>query len=433
MTLDWSLEELYSSFKCEDFSKDMEKVDGFILKLNHLTENLHVSETKENIENYIKLNSEMTKIVTRLYDYCSLVFSVDTKNTLAAKYMDVLEKKLSDTTKAKTIFIDYIGNIDDLDSLIKDSEYLKEFEFYLKELKEKNKYLLSKEEEVIIAKMKNTGSSTWEKLHSTLTSSLMVEINQGDEKKVVPLSVARDLAYDKDSSVRKAAYEGELKAYEKIEDTVAMAINAIKGEVLTVGKLRGHKSPLEETLIESRMEKETLDAMLAAINSSKKMFEKYFKRKAEILEHKNGLPFYDIFSPIGESNLKFSYEDAKKFIIENFNTFSDRLGNYARKAFEKNWIDVLPKEGKVGGAFCANLHCIGESRILTNFGENFSGVITLAHELGHGYHGECLKDEEILNSEYPMPIAETASTFCETIVKKAAIKQAVKKDALFIL
>lgn len=57
----------------------------------------------------------------------------------------------------------------------------------------------------------------------------------------------------------------------------------------------------------------------------------------------------------------------------------------------------------------------------------------MAHELGHGFHGECLKNESILNSNYPMPIAETASTFCETIIKKAAIKDATEKEALSIL
>ena len=93
----------------------------------------------------------------------------------------------------------------------------------------------------------------------------------------------------------------------------------------------------------------------------------------------------------------------------------------------------MPREGKVGGAFCANLHFIKESRVLLNYGESFSDVVTMAHELGHGFHGECLNNEYTLNSEYPMPIAETASTFCETIIKKAAIKEANKEEALAIL
>ena len=92
----------------------------------------------------------------------------------------------------------------------------------------------------------------------------------------------------------------------------------------------------------------------------------------------------------------------------------------------------MPKEGKVGSILC-RIHYLGESRILLNYGNSFSDVVTMAHELGHGFHGECLKGESVLNTEYPMPIAETASTFCETIVKKAAIKEADKITALAIL
>ena len=134
-----------------------------------------------------------------------------------------------------------------------------------------------------------------------------------------------------------------------------------------------------------------------------------------------------------EADMKFSYEEGTKFVEKNFRTFSDHLGDFANKAINKNWIDVKPREGKVGGAFCENLHFIGESRILLNYGDNFGDVVTLAHELGHGFHGECLNNETTLNSDYPMPIAETASTFCETIIKKAAIKDATKDEALTIL
>ena len=100
---------------------------------------------------------------------------------------------------------------------------------------------------------------------------------------------------------------------------------------------------------------------------------------------------------------------------------------------EGAWIDVYPKQGKVGGAFCSNLHIIKQSRFLLNYGDQFSDVITMADELGHGFHGYCLNEESILNSGYPMPLAETASTFCETIVKKAAIKGGDEEQAFAVL
>lgn len=162
-------------------------------------------------------------------------------------------------------------------------------------------------------------------------------------------------------------------------------------------------------------------------------FRKYYRKKAELLGHSNGLPFYDIFAPMGEVNITFTYKEARDYVVKNFRSFSDELADFADNAFEKNWIDAEPREGKRGGAFCYNLRSIQESRVMANFNRSFSNMTTLAHELGHGYHGCCLKNEPILNCSYPMPLAETASTFCETIVVNAALNEASKKEAFGIL
>ena len=197
--------------------------------------------------------------------------------------------------------------------------------------------------------------------------------------------------------------------------------------------MKGYKSPLEKTVLDSRMDLETLYAMIAAMRESLPDFHRYFRRKAELMGYKNGLPFYDMFAPMGDVNMQFSYKEARDYIVASFRTFSDRLADYAARAFDNRWIDAEPREGKRGGAFCENLHSIGESRILANFDGSFSNMTTLAHELGHGYHGACLVKEEYLNSDYPMPIAETASIFCETIVKEAALKTANKEEAFSML
>ncbi len=298
---------------------------------------------------------------------------------------------------------------------------------------ERTKYLLSEEEEITIAKMQETGSQAWNNLQNVLTSTLMIEVEIGGKIQKLPLPAVRNLAYHKDSKVRKAGYEAELEAYDRIEESSAAALNGIKGEVLTTTKMRGYQSPLEETVLKSRIDRETLDAMIEAMKESLPKFREYYRRKGELLGHKNGLPIYDIFAPIGESSMEFSYEEAKDYIVKNFRSFNPELADFTAHAFENRWIDAEPREGKRGGAFCANLHPIGESRILANFDGSFSNMTTLAHELGHAYHGYCLRNEKLLNSSYTMPIAETASIFCETIVVSAALKDADKKEAFGIL
>ena len=435
MNLNWSLKELYTSFNSEEFLEDMECLTEVIDEINKWTE-IIIKDTdcaKVKLEGYVERFSVLADLITKIGSFIELSISVNTKDDEALKYSDILEKKLTKIVEAETKLNKWISSIENIDEVIKDSILLKDHEFILKEVVEKSKYLLTDREEAIIANMQNTGSNAWGKLKDNLISTHKVEINEDGKIKEYPLTVVLNMAYDKDEKVRKRAYEAEIASYTKIEEGVAAALNGIKGEVLTICEFRGYKSPLEQTLINSRMDEESLNVMLEAMKESMPKFREYLKRKAEILGHKNGLPFYDMYAPIVESEMEFDYEKGKKFVVDKFRTFSDNLANFAQKAMNNNWIDVMPKEGKVGGAFCAGIHYLGESRILLNYGNSFSDVVTMAHELGHGFHGECLKDESVLNTEYPMPIAETASTFCETIVKKAAIKEADKITALAIL
>ncbi|WP_313558913.1 M3 family oligoendopeptidase [Ruminiclostridium cellobioparum] len=431
----WSLKDLYSSFDGEDFKKDMSALDGILKEYINWVDNTVESsrDIRAALEQFIGIKTRLSELASRLYNFSELSYTVDTKNEKATKNMEILEVKLSSVAEANAKINKWIGSAADIDTAIQASDILKEHEFYLKEIIEKSSHLLDGKQEAIIARMKNTGSSAWLKLKDLLTSTLKVDIELDGEKKQLPLSIIRNMAYESSRELRKKAYEAELASYEKIDDSLSACLNGIKGEVITVAELRGFGSPLEETLFNSRMEAQTLEAMLTAMRESLPAFRKYLRTKGQLLGSKNGLPFFDLFAPMGDLNKKYTYEEAVKIVDENYRTFSSSLADFAKKAIESNWIDVYPREGKIGGAFCQDLHVIGQSRVMLNFGGTFSDIITMVHELGHAYHDECIKNESMLNSDYPMPLAETASTFCETIVKKAAIKAASKEEAFAIL
>ncbi|MBQ1786188.1 MAG: M3 family oligoendopeptidase, partial [Turicibacter sp.] len=413
----------------------IEKVDEIIKRYDNYAQCL--SQTDESdikkLENYLEFQIEMSNLFQRLFSFCSLTLSTNTSDETALKYSDILNEKTSHLASSEAIVNHYIGSLKNIDSLLSQSKQLAEHAFLFHEIQQFSKYLLSDKEEAVIAKLQNTGSVAWSKLKDMLTSKLMVEVPLHGETKSMSLTMARNLAHDKDATVRKAAYEAELKAYEKIDDSLAACLSNIKGEVLSVCKMRGYDSPLEETLLKSRLTQKTLDAMLTAIIETLPKFREFLKVKAQYLGHKNGLPFYDLFAPLGTHNQAFDYEQGTQYVLKLFKTFSDDLSDYAKNAMEGDWIDVYPKQGKVGGAFCSNLHVIKQSRVLLNYGDQFIDVVTMAHELGHGYHGYCLEEESILNTSYPMPLAETASTFCETIVKKAAIKEGNEEQAFAVL
>jgi len=431
----WSLNDLYTSFESEEFKRDMDKCSEYIPELIFWVKKEFEStkEAKKKIENYIKKQQEFGDIYIRLISYAALTSSVDAKNEVALKVADQLQSKASNLTEATVIFEKWISNIDNIDEIIQSSTILKEHQFYLENIMLNNKYLLSEVEEILISKMSQTGAKAWAKLQELLSSTLLVDITINGEDKQLPLPVVRNMAYSADASTRKEAYEAELKSYVKIEESSGAALNGIKGEAITISKKRGFTSPLEQAVITSRMDMDTLDAMLTAMKESLPFFHKYYRKKGELLGHSNGLPFYDIFAPITSVDMEFTYQEAQKYIVDNFNTFSNKLGAFAKNAFDKKWIDAEPRDGKRGGAFCYNLHPIKESRILANFNGSFSNMTTLAHELGHGYHGYCLKDSSLLNSRYPMPLAETASIFAETIIINAALKSATDEEAFAIL
>ncbi|PHV70072.1 oligoendopeptidase F [Sporanaerobium hydrogeniformans] len=435
MELNWSLKELYTSFEEEAFKADMKKLDELIAQNKKWVEEHTVNHEneKQKLEEYITLTKELLMVHEKLSNFASLTVSIESQNETANKIDAVLEEKISHLASSDAKMSKWISEIKELEGQIAESDLLKEHAFYLHEAVKAHKHMLSEKEEAILARMQNTGSSAWVTYKNLLIATHKVELELKGEKKELPLTEVLNLAYEDDKETRKKAYEAELASYKKIEEGVAAALNAIKGEVLTITQLRKYTSPLEMTLEESRMDRETLDAMLEAIKEKLPSFRKYLRAKAKKLGYEGGLPFYELYAPVVDKEMKFPYEKGTAFVEKNFYTFSKNLGDFAKYAIEHQWIDVMPKAGKVGGAFCAAVHSIGESRVMLNYGNNLSDVVTMAHELGHGFHDHCLKNESILNINLPMSLAETASNFCETIIKKAALEEADKEERLAIL
>ena len=427
----WNLEKLYLGFDDPKFKEDFARLEKLILEINsQIIDFQNYDDKQKKLMRYLNNEIAFSNLIRKLFSFASLTESVESTNQNAVKMSSVLRRKIAELTKASTVFNKWVASYPDLEKDIENDMFLKEHEFHLLEIKDNAKHILSDDQELMIARLRQTGSSAWGTLQSLLTSTLEVEF----EDRIITLSEVRNLADDADPVTRKKAYEAELKAYKKIDKSVAAALNSIKGEVNTVSQARGFSSPLEQALYNSRMSKKTLDAMQDAVKDYYEVFRSYLKRKASLLGHKNGLPFYDLYAPMGKVNKRFTIEEANEYVLKNFKTFSEPLYEMARKAFSENWVDYTPRQGKRGGAFCANIHPIKESRVMTNFTGAFGDMITLSHELGHAYHGEVIFRESILNSSYTMPVAETASTFCETIVNKAALKDAeTKEEKIFLL
>ena len=362
-------------------------------------------------------HTEISALAENLFIFAQLQQAVNTSDIASNAAAGRFARKLSVMAAPRTALVRYIASLDNLSAYIEQDELLKEHEFFLNNIKEQASYTLSAEVEKAISLYEITGSGAWGDLQSYLTSTVPVEY----EGATVSLTEIRNKAHDPDPAVRKAAYETELKAYERIKDAVAFALNSIKLEVIHHCQLRGYESPLDETLKNAHMKRETLDALLGAIDEYLPKFHEYMKAKARLLGHKNGLPFYDMFAPLEGNSRTFTPEEAGDYLISLFKGFDEEEAEMMRRAFDEAWIDFYPHEGKLGGAFCAPVHSLKESRVLVNFNGSLTDIVTLAHELGHAFHDHCLADNSILNMDVSMPVAETASTFNEVVAMNAAI------------
>ena len=416
----WNLQPLYSGFADPAFDADLAALKKKVADMAQLSEILETLEPSEGLRRGIALHEAVQELGMKLAEYAQLRQSANTRDGEAGSKLGQVMAVYSGFAAPAAAFESWAAKLPNLMKLVAQDEQLREYTFLFANMLESSRHLLEGRGEEIMAKLRLSGGDAWSDMQSYLTSTVPV-IYRGE---TTNLSSIRNLAYDPDPQVRKDAYEAELACYDRIKDAVAFALNSIKLETISDCQLRGYESPLLRTLKQSHMEKATLDAMFAAIDEYAPKFWQYLKAKGKALGHENGLPWYDLFAPIGKSSTKFTAESAKAYLVEQFSGFDQELADMVARAFDEAWIDFYPRDGKVGGAFCAGVESLSESRILTNFDGLFGDVVTLAHELGHAFHNQCIFGHRPLNRDYSMPVAETASTFNECVVMASAINKA---------
>ena len=420
----WNLSTIYTGFDDPAFEADLKSGEDKIAAYAAFASGLAAMEPLEGLKKGISLEEEISALGGKLGLYCSLRQSANTRDAEAVSQLGRLMGIYSAVAAPEAAFHEWAAKLPNLMELVESDEVLRQYRFLFSKMQESSRYLLGSRGEEIMARMQLSGGNAWSDLQSYLTSTVPVTYRDT----TINLSSVRNLAYDADPQVRKDAYDAEIACYDRIKDSVAFALNSIKLETISDCKLRGYESPLMRTLKHSDMRKETLDAMLEAMDEYLPKFWQYLKTKAKALGHENGLPWYDLFAPMGKTATKFTAESTRNYLVEQFSGFDKELADMVARAFDEEWIDFYPRDGKTGGAFCAEVHCLEESRILTNFDGMFTDVVTLAHELGHAFHNQCIFPHRVLNRDYSMPVAETASTFNECVVMASAIGKAAGKE-----
>ena len=393
--------------------------------------------TAETFDEILQRFNALLERARTIFAYVVAHVAADSRDEAAQAKLSEFRRHQVTLSKLESRLVDWLGAAD-AEALIQRSTAAADHAFVVRRAREAARHLMSRPEEELAAELDPSAATAWGRLHHDVTSQLAVELELDGETRRLPMSEVRNLAYDADRAVREAAYTAEVDAWKAHAVPLAAALNSIKGQVNTLAARRGWVSPLDEALFLNHIDRETLDAMVDAVHASLPQLRRYFAAKAKAL----GVPtlaWYDIFAPLPaaeggdvDGRRTWDYGTARDFIVEQFASYSEAMSAFAERAFRDDWIDAEPRDGKSDGAFCLLIRA-DESRILCNYKAAYAGVSVLAHELGHGYHNVATSGLTPLQRRMPMTLAETASIFCEQIVRAAALRGASPPERLEIL
>ena len=411
----WDLESIYPSVTSPLFEDD---INAIYQKAEELKSKS--ADKNSSILSILSLYDEMADIVENVGSYVYTSFSVNTTDRDVLAAMGKAEKAQTVASDASTVMVHYLSQRTDEFS----SPELEPYALFLKEVKTEAEHMMSLEEEALANEMLQVSASAWSRLQESVTAS----IHDGDKT----LTQLRGLAMDSDRSVRKDAYEREVKILADNKTAIAAALNGVKGTALLLEKRRGWKDPLDRSCNTARISRKALSALIEALEESLPIFRDYLKTKAKLLGLER-LEWYDMFAPVGDASMSFTFEEAKALIIDAYSSFSPEVGEFIKNALDSHWVDPEAHEGKIGGAYDIFFPKKKESRVMMNWEGTYDSVSTLAHELGHAYHDSVVKNYPSSQRSYPMTLAETASLFGEPVIFQEVLKKADKDQQLSLI
>lgn len=429
----WDLTNVYPSLDSKQYKNAVKKyqasldeLEAFLKKAGKATSQTEPKKLGKLLGEAVDRFNALLTLSGTITPYIYSFVTTDSRNKEAMRALSEFEQMSVKRDILNTKFQAWLGKLGKaaVKKAAKTNASAKAHEFALLESVEQSKYLMSEAEEALAAELTLSGGNAFGKLQGTVTSQMTVDFELDGKMQKMPMPALINLRSHPDETTRRRAYEAENKAWEEVKEVLAACMNGVKGETLTLDKKRGREDAIHASLDFARIDRATLEAMLGAMRDSFPMFRRYFKHKAKLLG-KEKLAWWDLFAPMGKTDKVYAWDEARDFIVANFNKFSPELGAFAQRAFDNRWIDGEQREGKRGGAFCMGVEGVKESRILSNFDGSFDQVSTLAHELGHAFHNECAwqAGKTPIQQNTPMTLAETASIMCETIVTEAALNQ----------
>jgi len=298
-----------------------------------------------------------------------------------------------------------------------------ELAYVLSERRTDTRDKLSPELEGLAGELAVDGYHGWGEHYSTIVSSIGIPWEEDGREISLSAGQAANKLENPDPAVRGRMMAEWEHAWTEKEDLCADALNRIGGFRLKLYGMRGWQDVLQEPLRLNRMSRATLEAMWQAVEDAVQPLGRYLSLKAGLLG-KDKLDWQDVDASLPSDQQNIPYGEAAELIRSAFSGFSPDLALLAGRAFHESWIEAEDRPGKRPGGFCTDFPLAKQTRIFMTYSGTPGNVSTLAHELGHAYHGELVFGLDPWNQAYAMNVAETASTFAEALVSDELLRRA---------
>ena len=418
MPINWDLESLYPDHPGERFA---DLIDEYAADVRSHGE--HVaglpSPTTETAPQWGEAVHRLSEIQARGSSLRSTIgchAAADAENPLYLQFEAKMAAVSPDWTALTLHFETAFGSLgeDERAAFVAADPRLSESAFFVEEAAATAAFRLPGDLERLNAELAVDGLKAWSRLYDRVSGSLKVKVlEKGRLVEKSPGQVQYDMP---DRHERQTNFHAANVAWDTVKETCADALNHIAGARLTKYRRLG-VDHLAYPLHLNRLSRESLDAMFAVISERAGLLVPYLDAKAKRLGLEK-LTWYDVGAPLvtGAATPKMSWDAAAGTVVETLRDFHAPFGDFSAMALEKRWVESEDRPGKRQGAFCTDLSGHKQTRVFMTFNGTANSMSTLAHELGHAYHTWLLKDEPVLVQDYPMNLAETASTFAEAVV-----------------
>jgi oligoendopeptidase F len=438
-TLTWNLSSLYKSDddpklesdqkiiarKVHSFVHKWQKRDDYLKKPNILKEALDDFEalmydtgTSGNLGYYLWLRTHQDQNDPKLKALYAKMVEFSTK---LGNELEFFHLNISKIPKSKqSQFLNYKG--------------LLPYRHYLKRSFAESKFLLSEPEEKILNLKSFPAHGSWVKMTSTFISKEEREVlGEDGQKSMKTFEEILNLTQSKEKAVRDEAAAALNEIFAKFIEVAEHEINAVLTNKKIDDDLRKIERPDLPRHISDDIDSEVVDTLLETVSSHFGIARRYYQLKAKVMGVEK-LAYHERNVEVGELKGKWSFEESAKLVENVFQKLDPEFADIFRGYLKNGQIDVHPRKGKYGGAFCIHNLPSQLTFVLLNHTDNLRNVLTLAHELGHGINNELVKaSQNSLNVDTPLSTAEVASTFMEDFVLEELLKESTDEERFALL